>query len=520
MPASLRRRDRTRSASPTPSAATTTERDEYFERLEAELDTALRRAEEAENQMPKAIADVKQQLQDEFKLQLNSLSTTIEQLKSRVLEAERNERDAKSRADIAEEREHAAKMKAMEARDREAEADERERNIRDREARVLRELQKANERAFDAETRAEQLNSMRRSKTDLNDEKGEMPPSYSWKPTTKGDDVPQFYQAAASKPPSFDRRYMGALDVPMPSQNAYDGRQPWESFIKPFKGLAMACQWSEEETRFRLVSSLKDEAATYAFTELSDEVLKSATLLEKALEDRFGERRSANSYLAQLESRKMGYKETLTEYTADIRRLVVKGYPTADVHTRETIALRHFVKGLNDQQMVLAVGMKDPRTIEEARTAAETYLGLREETGKGQSRPLKAIQKTNAESNDRSPAATAYVPVDHFNSIVASFEKRLDELLSVTKSSQQRKSYGYNGGERQYNGSRPFNRYRRPGAANEMIKCYNCDKEGHIARNCPERAPDTGSTGGKSSQASTSNHTQGDNNGGNTSSEN
>ena len=76
-------------------------------------------------------------------------------------------------------------------------------------------------------------------------------------------------------------------------------------------------------------------------------------------------------------------KESLTEYTADIRQLVVKGYPTADEQTRETIALGHFVKGLNDHQMVLSVGKCDPKTIEEARTAAEMYLALREETGKG-----------------------------------------------------------------------------------------------------------------------------------------
>lgn len=98
-----------------------------------------------------------------------------------------------------------------------------------------------------------------------------------------------------------------------------------------------------------------------------------------ALETHYRERSNSFSYLAAPEGHKLQPKEKLAEYLSDIRKLVIKGYPTADDITRETIYIRHFIKGLLDQQAALHIGMKDPKTIEEARTILETYNSLRDE---------------------------------------------------------------------------------------------------------------------------------------------
>jgi len=153
------------------------------------------------------------------------------------------------------------------------------------------------------------------------------------------------------RPPTTSTRQ----DVPLPRQMLYDGKTPWESFIRPFNLLARSSGWDEEEKLFRLTHSLRGEAAEHAFRGLPAETVESYGVLEKHLAERFQDRRSASSYLSELESKRMQNRENASEYLADIRRLTMRGYPTADHRTRDTIALRHFLKGLPDDSATLAV---------------------------------------------------------------------------------------------------------------------------------------------------------------------
>ena len=175
----------------------------------------------------------------------------------------------------------------------------------------------------------------------------------------------------------------GNFNVPLPRQMVYDGKTQYEMFIRSFLALADTCGWDDKETAFRMLNALRGEAADYVVTQLDPRVQHSFYALEYALEARFKERRSETSFLAELENRKLDSKEKVSEYSADIKRFVRKGYPTADERTFNKIALRHFIRGLTDQQMVLAVGMKDPKTVEEAQNIVDTYHSLREETKSG-----------------------------------------------------------------------------------------------------------------------------------------
>ena len=86
--------------------------------------------------------------------------------------------------------------------------------------------------------------------------------------------------------------------------------------------------------------------AKFAFSPLNEDVLKCYDLQEQALATRYREQKTLASYLAELESRKLGQKEKLAEYASDIKGLALKSFPTADSNTRETINLRLFLKGL------------------------------------------------------------------------------------------------------------------------------------------------------------------------------
>ena len=168
-------------------------------------------------------------------------------------------------------------------------------------------------------------------------------------------------------------------EVPMPRQALFDGKTSWESFFQPFEALAVACKWDQNEKLFRLTSCLRDEAAEYAFGQLPQDTLGNFAQLERALEARYKEKRTSSSYVAELENRRMQVNEKLADYVADIKRLVIKGYPTADAQTREKINVRHFLKGLPDQQMAVAVGMREPASIDEARQILEMYNNLKDE---------------------------------------------------------------------------------------------------------------------------------------------
>ena len=127
---------------------------------------------------------------------------------------------------------------------------------------------------------------------------------------------------------------------------------------------------------------MRRDAAEYAFSQLTPDVVGSYDSLVCTLEAKFQDGCPVASYLAQLESRRCQPSEKLTEYIADLRKLVIKGYPTADDSTRETLLLHHFLRGLPDHQAAISVSMINSTTVEEARIALETDGSLQDEAPK------------------------------------------------------------------------------------------------------------------------------------------
>ena len=118
----------------------------------------------------------------------------------------------------------------------------------------------------------------------------------------------------------------------------------------------------------------------------------------------------------------------MSEFLANIRRLVLKSYPTADDRTMETIGVRHFLKILADQTTAVAVGMKDHQTLEEARTAWETYSSLRDDLG----RPPRARAAVAIE--DTTPKFVTHQEMAKFgDQLTTVFEKKLGKIESILK---------------------------------------------------------------------------------------
>lgn len=269
--------------------------------------------------------------------------------------------------------------------------------------------------------------------------------------------------------------------VPPPKQVLFDGRNSWESFIKPFESMALSCGWTDHEKHFRLECSLRGQSADYAFNHISPEVRGNYVMLKNALEQRYAEKRTSACYLAELESRKLGLRENLAKYVADIKRLVIKGYPTADEITRGTVGLRHFLKGLPDPQMSVAVGMSNSRDIDEARLALETYKSLCNEVGGEVPRVHNVMEddSNNAVTEERLQAFGRQI-----NQKIDSKFGRIKKLILKNSCEQGRslpeKRESDRNGENK-NSSKYAN-----------VQCYTCYEYGHYSRKCPMNFSDPG----------------------------
>ena len=259
--------------------------------------------------------------------------------------------------------------------------------------------------------------------------------------------------------------YVGKMDVQLPQQDSFDGSRPWSSFVASFTNLAAACGWDDHEKRFRLLACLRGDAADYAYQQLPDEVVNDYGKLTDALADRFAARRTPATFIAQLESRRLAQRESLVDYAADIKKLTTFGYPTADAATLESIATRHFLRGLGDQQMTMTIGMQEPRTLQEARDITERYLSLKDETVR---KPIRSITTSN--STSASDAITEDRFLTFEKRVMETIERRLNGLVDNGVS-----GYDRNGGPK-YNRDRTGNG-----------RCFECHKEGHFARQCPIR---------------------------------
>ena len=257
----------------------------------------------------------------------------------------------------------------------------------------------------------------------------------------------------------------------IPRQVIFDGKGSWEGFFRPFQAQAKACQWNDEVKLFRLTSSLRGDAAEYAFCHLSPSEIVSYESLVQALELRYRESRVPTSYLAALESRKLQPKEEMPQYIADIKRLVIKSYPTADNSVRETVGLRNFLKGLPDEQAAVSVGMTNPVTVAEAQAAYEMYMSLKSDLGKTRLRSVN----TKSESS-------MYVTKNEFRNFSEGLNKSLDYRFNEMRSFIHNIGTGSNGRNQNAAGFQ-----RRPPMDKKNIECFNCHEKGHIARECQKR---------------------------------
>ena len=110
------------------------------------------------------------------------------------------------------------------------------------------------------------------------------------------------------------------------------------------------------------------------------------TELFAKLEDRFGNDDRADEYLARLETRKRGQKESLQQLCHGIEELVALAYPGPRTTHSDRFAVTSFLRALDDIELAGKVRDKRPQTLDEAYKTAQMFESFQAANTGGKSR--------------------------------------------------------------------------------------------------------------------------------------
>ena len=155
----------------------------------------------------------------------------------------------------------------------------------------------------------------------------------------------------------------------------FDGSTPWRPFAERFSFCAKMNGWDLKEQAAQLQSCLKGMAAQVLCYGKSQDW--TFTELFMKLEDRFGSDDRSDEFLAKLETRKRGAKETLQQLCHGIEELVALAYPGPRSAHSDRFAVTSFLRALDDVEVAGKVRDKRPQTLDEAFRLAQMYDSFR-----------------------------------------------------------------------------------------------------------------------------------------------
>lgn len=218
---------------------------------------------------------------------------------------------------------------------------------------------------------------------------------------------------------------MRCADIPK-----YDGDTAWPIFHKQFEAVSALNDWDMEHKATSLVLSLRGKAAEILRT-IPDEQLSNYDTLVQQLMNRFGEGHLEQVFKMQLRNKKQQDHESLQEFQSSVERMVHQAYPKASTEMRDDIIAETFINGIKDPAMKETVLLSGKRNIKDILSYALMVEGVKQ-VAHGS---LTQDRKLNKES---------------------------DKFVELPNS--DRLSEGK----------------WRP-------RCFGCNQQGHLIRECPER---------------------------------
>ncbi len=244
----------------------------------------------------------------------------------------------------------------------------------------------------------------------------------------------------------------------------YSGKVLWKEYFRHFESCRIVNQWNEEQAVSYLSASLQGNALRL-LGDVPTGQTQTYSGLVKLLERRFGSGRQSENYLVELRHRRQGPKETLQELGQAIQELTVKAYPDIQEESRDRLAKNHFLDAVESRSVREGINRARPKNLDEAiRAALETENFEKVEQQRNlDGKPVKLARVLDTGMEQR------------FHDIEKEMKSVLGLLTELTKQVQDKSA----------SVERTTGNRQMPSQSKQSVKrCFNCDEQGHFAREC------------------------------------